>query len=333
MGDRVLVTGADGFIGSHLTEVLVEAGYRVRALALYNASGSWGWLDQIPEETRREIEVVLGDVRDSHNMRSVTAGCQAVLHLAALVGIPYSYHSPESYVATNVSGTLNMLQAARAANVQHFLHTSTSEVYGSARYVPIDEEHPQCGQSPYAATKIGADQIALSFHRSFAVPVTIIRPFNTYGPRQSARAVIPSVIAQIASGRDRIELGSLEPTRDFTYVTDTVQGFLAALESDAGLGEIINLGTGVDVSIGDVAMLISKLMNTEVEIISDVQRVRPEASEVDRLRADTTKAGRLLNWEPTYVGSRGFREGLEETIKWFTEYEHLAHYKSDLYQL
>ncbi len=333
MNERVLVTGADGFIGSHLTEALITAGYEVRALVHYNALGTWGWLEESPESVRRELDVVLGDVRDPHGMRSVMTGCDAVLHLAALIGIPFSYKSPDAYVETNIRGTLNVLQAARDLGVRRVVHTSTSEVYGTARSVPINEEHPQRGQSPYAATKIGADQIALSFHSAFDLPVTIVRPFNTYGPRQSARAVIPTVIAQIASGRDRIELGSIEPTRDFTYVADTVRGFMAALDSDSCLGEAVNLGSGFEISIGEVASIIAALMEVKIEILADPKRVRPMASEVERLVADARKASEAWNWQPHLVGRDGLCQGLQTTIEWFTDPTNLAFYKPDIYSL
>lgn len=333
MSERVLVTGADGFIGSHLTEALVMAGYEVRALVYYNAFGTWGWLEQSPESVRQEVDVVLGDVRDPHGMRSAMTGCDAVLHLAALIGIPFSYKSPDVYVDTNIRGTLNVLQAARDIGVRRVVHTSTSEVYGTARSVPINEEHPQRGQSPYAATKIGADQIALSFHSAFDLPVTIVRPFNTYGPRQSARAVIPTVIAQIASGRDRIRLGSTEPTRDFTFVADMVRGFMAALDSDGCHGEAVNLGSGFEISIGDVASIIAALMEVEIEILADPKRVRPMASEVERLVADARKASEIWNWQPHLVGREGLCQGLQSTIEWFTNPTNLAFYKPDIYSL
>jgi len=333
MTGRVLVTGADGFIGSHLTEALVEAGHDVRAMVLYNAVGAWGWLEQSPESVRHQIEVVPCDVRDPHGIRSAMSGCDVVLHLAALIGIPFSYQSPDAYVDTNIRGTLNVLQAARDLGVRRVVHTSTSEVYGTARYVPIDEEHPQIGQSPYSATKIGADQLALSFHAAFELPVTVLRPFNTYGPRQSARAVIPTVISQIASGQTTVELGSVLPTRDFTYVTDTTKGYLAALDSDRCLGETINLGSGSERSVKEVVSIIADLMDVEIEIRSDPQRIRPEASEVDRLVADTHKADEILGWRPNFSGSEGFRKGLERTIDWFSDPKNLAYYKPDTYAL
>jgi dTDP-glucose 4,6-dehydratase len=333
MSEQVLVTGADGFIGSHLVESLVETGSRVRALVHYNPRGSCGWLDCIAEEVRAELEVVPGDVRDSHGMHHIMNGCDVVVHLAALIGIPYSYYSPGSYVDTNINGTLNVLQAARDSEVRRVVHTSTSEVYGSARYVPIDEEHPLNGQSPYAASKIGADQLAMSFYYSFDLPVTIIRPFNTYGPRQSARAVIPTVIAQIAAGRRRIKLGSLEPTRDFTFVEDVVRGFMAALGPEAAIGEVTNLGSGYGISVGETASLIAALMDVQIEILLDEQRIRPESSEVVRLLADVSKAGQILDWHPSLSGREGLCDGLSKTIEWFSDPKNLALYKPDLYNL
>ena len=333
MSKTVLVTGADGFIGSHLTEALVARGYRVRAFVLYNSFGSWGWLDHAPEETRRAIEIFQGDIRDPNGVRNAIAGCDAVLHLAALIAIPYSYHSPDTYVETNIRGTLNLLQAARDANICRFVHTSTSEVYGTARFVPITEEHPLQGQSPYSATKIGADQLAYSFHASFGLPVTILRPFNTYGPRQSARAVIPAIVTQIAAGRRRVKLGALDPTRDFNYVDDTVRGFIAALESTAGSGEIINLGSNFEISIRDTVKLIAEAMCAEVEIEHDDQRMRPKDSEVERLWADNAKAARLFGWTPEYAGRDGFKRGLEKTAAWFTNPANLRLYKSDRYNI
>lgn len=321
---KVLVTGADGFIGSHLTESLVRAGYDVRAFVLYQSSGSWGWLDRCDDEVRGKFEVFAGDVRDPHGVRKALAGCEAVLHLAALIAIPYSYHSPDTYVDTNIKGTLNILQAARDLDLGRVIHTSTSEVYGTAQSVPISEDHPLRGQSPYSATKIGADQLALSFWASFGLPVTIVRPFNTYGPRQSARAVIPTIIGQLASGCTSIKLGSTHPTRDFNFVTDTTNGFLAALRADSVSGEVINLGTGFEISIGDTAQAIARLMGRQMEIISDDQRVRPATSEVDRLCAANAKAASLLKWRPHYQGLEGLERGLSRTIDWFMEADHLA---------
>lgn len=328
---KVLVTGADGFIGSHLTEELVGRGFDVRAFVLYNSFNSWGWLDHVPVNIRDNIEIVAGDVRDSNGVRQAMKGCDRVLHLAALIGIPYSYTSPETYIDTNVKGTLNVVQAARDLDVAKVVHTSTSEVYGTARFVPITEQHPLQGQSPYSASKIGADQIAYSYFASFGTPVSILRPFNTYGPRQSARAVIPTIITQIVSGRRQIKLGALSPTRDFSFVADTVNGFIAALESERSIGEVINVGSGFEISIEQTARLISDVMSADVSIVADTERLRPERSEVERLCADTTKAHELMRWAPAYGGVDGFRRGLAETVQWFSDPENLAAYKVDIY--
>jgi dTDP-glucose 4,6-dehydratase len=294
---------------------------------LYNSFNSWGWLDNLSPEIKNSLDVFAGDIRDPHGVRTALNGCDAVLHLAALIAIPYSYHSPDTYVDTNIKGTLNILQAARDLGVSKIIHTSTSEVYGTARFVPITEEHPLQGQSPYSASKIGADQIALSFYCSFGTPVTIVRPFNTYGPRQSARAVIPTIISQIAAGQKVIRLGSLHPTRDFNYVSDTVSGFMAALKSECGVGEAINIGSNYEVSIGETVALIAELMQAEIEIETDDVRIRPDKSEVERLWADNAKAQRLLGWSPEYAGKAGLRRGLEETITWFREPANLQLYK------
>ncbi len=315
LNKRILVTGADGFIGSHLTEALVRTGHDVKAFVLYNSFNSWGWLDQCAEDVRGHFEVFAGDIRDPHGVRTALTGCDAVLHLAALIAIPYSYHSPDTYVDTNVKGTLNVVQAARELGVQKVIHTSTSEVYGTARFVPITEEHPLQGQSPYSASKIGADHIALSFFLSFGTPVTVLRPFNTYGPRQSARAVIPTIITQIANGQRQLKLGALHPTRDFNYVDDTVAGFLAALASDRSVGEVINIGSSFEISIGDTAATIAEVMGAEIEILTDGQRLH------------------LLGWRPAYGGLDGYRRGLEQTAAWFADPRHLALYKSDRYNL
>ena len=330
---KVLVTGAAGFIGSHLTEELVRRNFSVRAFVHYNSLSSYGWLDSSPREIREHLEVFAGDIRDPNGVRAAMKGCDAVLHLAALIAIPFSYHSPDTYVETNIRGTLNVLQAARDWNVSQVIHTSTSEVYGTAQYVPITEEHMLTGQSPYSATKIGADQLSLSFERSFGTPVTVIRPFNTYGPRQSARAVIPTIITQIAAGRRAIKLGSIHPTRDFNFVTDTVAGFLAALESKAGVGEVINIGSGFEMSIGETAQMIAQLMDIRVEIEQDTVRLRPERSEVDRLLASNSKAKKLLGWAPRIGGIEGLRKGLEQTISWFTNPENLSRYRESVYNL
>ena len=329
----VLVTGSDGFIGSHLTETLVRDGYKVRAFVNYNSFNSWGWLDSCADDVKGHFEVVQGDVRDPHGVKEAMRNCDSVLHLAALIAIPFSYHSPDTYVDTNVKGTLNILQAARDLEVSRVIHTSTSEVYGTAKFVPITELHPLQGQSPYSATKIAADQLAYSFYSSFNLPVVTIRPFNTYGPRQSARAVIPTVISQIANGSKTIKLGSTSPTRDFSYVQDTVDGFIAALQSQNGIGEVINLGSNFEISVGDTVSIIAELMNEKININKDDKRIRPENSEVERLWADNSKANQLLGWAPKYQGIEGFKNGLKQTIEWFTDPKNLLNYKSDIYNL
>lgn len=332
-GKKILITGADGFIGSHLTEYLVRSGLDVRAFVYYNSFNSWGWLDEVDERVKRAVEVFPGDIRDPVGVRAAMKDCDVVLHLAALIAIPYSYSSPGTYVDTNVKGTLNVVQAARELGVLRVLHTSTSEVYGTARFVPITEEHPLQGQSPYSASKIGADQIATSFFLSFDTPVTVIRPFNTFGPRQSARAVIPTIITQIASGAKQIKLGAMHPTRDFNYVKDIVRGFVAVAESDAALGQVVNVGSNYEVSIGDTARLIARLMDREVEFVSDEQRLRPVGSEVERLWADNRKAFELANWAPQYGGLAGFERGLRETIDWFSVPDNLRRYKTGDYNI
>lgn len=330
---KILITGADGFIGSHLTEALVRTGYDVRAFVLYNSFNSWGWLDHCGTDVKGGFEVFAGDIRDPHGVRTAMMQCDAVLHLAALIAIPYSYHSPDTYIDTNVKGTLNVVQAARDLGVSRVIHTSTSEVYGTARFVPITEEHPLQGQSPYSASKIGADQIAMSFYTSFGTPVTTLRPFNTYGPRQSARAVIPTIITQIASGTRRIKLGAVHPTRDFNFVSDTVGGFIAALRAERAVGATINLGSNFEISIGETAKAIAEVMRADIEIITDEQRLRPLNSEVERLWADNSKARDLLGWSPKYAGLDGFRRGIAETAAWFSDHSHLANYKPDIYNL
>lgn len=330
---KVIVTGAEGFIGSHLTEALVRQGHEVRAFVLYNSFNNWGWLDHCAPDVKGKFEVFMGDIRDPYGVRLALRGCDAVLHLAALIAIPYSYHSPESYVDTNIRGTLNVIQAARDLGLQKVVHTSTSEVYGTACFVPITEEHPLQGQSPYSASKIGADQIALSFYTSFGTPVTVIRPFNTYGPRQSARAVIPAIIVQIAAGKRTIKLGALHPTRDFSFVADIVRGFIAAMDCEANNGMTINVGSGFEISIGDTAQTIAELMQAQVEITCETERLRPVNSEVDRLCASFSKAQSILGWSPQYSGVTGFREGLRQTIDWFTDSDHLSFYKPELYTL
>lgn len=330
---KILITGADGFIGSHLTEQLIRQGREVRAFVQYNSFNSWGWLDESQADIRQNLDVFAGDIRDPHGVRQAMKGCDAVLHLAALIAIPYSYHSPDTYVDTNVKGTLNILQAARELGVARVVHTSTSEVYGTARFVPITEEHPLQGQSPYSASKIGADQLAYSFFASFGLPLVILRPFNTYGPRQSARAVIPTIISQLASGQRRIKLGALHPTRDFNYVADTVAGFVAALDAEGALGEVVNVGSNFEVSIGDTARTIARIMGVEIEMVSDDQRLRPAKSEVERLWASNDKARQLLGWTPQYGGGEGFARGLSETIEWFSDAANLRRYKTDSYNV
>ena len=330
---KILVTGADGFIGSHLTEQLVHEGYDVKAFVLYNSFNSWGWLDESPVEIKKELDVFSGDIRDAHGVKAAMEGCDAVLNLAALIAIPYSYHSPDTYVDTNVKGALNVVQAARELGIEKVVQTSTSEVYGTAKFVPITEEHPLQGQSPYSASKIGADQIAMSFYRSFGTPVALIRPFNTYGPRQSARAVIPTIITQLLNGKRKIKLGALAPTRDFNYVKDTVQGFISVMNSSNSIGEVINIGSNFEVSIGDTAKIIAEAMDVYIEIENDEIRLRPEKSEVNRLWADNSKAKRLLGWEPQYGGREGFKRGLKETIDWFADKENLKKYKADVYNI
>ncbi len=329
----VLVTGADGFIGSHVVEELLAQGARVRAFVMYNSFNSWGWLDRLPEAERAAIEVVAGDIRDGDCVRRAVKGCGGVLHLAALIAIPFSYDAPEAYVDTNVKGTLNLLLAARDAGVARFVQTSTSEVYGTAQTVPIDERHPLGAQSPYAASKIGADQMALAFHDAYATPVTVIRPFNTYGPRQSARAVIPTIITQLLAGAASVRLGALHPTRDLSFVRDTARGLVAGLAAPAErvLGEVINLGSGFEISIGDLAREIAGIAGVALAIEQDRARLRPDKSEVERLWSDNAKAARLLDWRPRYGGLEGLRRGLRETIDWFRDPANLGAYKSLAY--
>lgn len=327
MHSRALITGADGFIGSHLTELLVREGYTVKALSQYNSFNYWGWLEDV--ECRSEIEILSGDVRDPHYCKQITKDVDVVFHLAALIAIPYSYVAPDSYVDTNVKGTLNVCQAALENGVQRVIHTSTSEVYGTARYVPIDEKHPLQPQSPYSASKIAADAMAMSFHSAFDLPVTIARPFNTYGPRQSARAVIPTIISQIASGKSQIQLGDTTPTRDFNYVLDTCRGFLALARCDEAIGETVNIGSNFEISIGDTLNLIRELMGSDVEFLTDEQRLRPEKSEVFRLWCDNTRIQELTGYAPQV----NLREGLRATIAWFTQARNLARYKADIYNV
>lgn len=326
-GKKVLVTGAEGFIGSHLTERLVELGADVTALVQYNSFNNWGWIDTFDKEVLNSIKVETGDIRELDGMNRIIKGQEVVFHLAALIAIPYSYLSPMAYVRTNVEGTVNVLEACRNHDVQKIIHTSTSETYGTALYVPIDEKHPMQGQSPYSASKIGADKMAESFYRSFNMPIATIRPFNTYGPRQSARAVIPTIISQILSGKNEIKLGSLTPTRDFNYVKDTAEAFVKIAESDRTIGEVINAGSNYEITIGDTVKKIIDIIGKDVKIICDEERLRPEKSEVNRLWADNTKIKELTNWTPNYSIDRG----LEETIKWIKE--NMKYYKPDIYNV
>ncbi|NJA07664.1 SDR family NAD(P)-dependent oxidoreductase [Methylococcaceae bacterium WWC4] len=325
--NKVLVTGADGFIGSHLTEMLAARGCEVRALAQYNSFNSWGWLDDAA--CKNDIEVVCGDVRDPAFCRAICRDIDTVFHLAALIAIPYSYQAPDSYVDTNIRGTLNICQAARDAGVRRVIHTSTSEVYGTARYVPIDEKHPLQPQSPYSASKIAADAMAMSFFNAFNLPLTIARPFNTYGPRQSARAVIPTIITQIAAGKKQIQLGDVSPTRDFNYVEDTCRGFIALAESDMVIGETVNIGSNFEISVGDTLALIKSIMASDVEFLVDEQRLRPEKSEVNRLWCDNAKLKALTGFAPQV----GLEEGLRRTVAWFGEADNLKKYKTDIYNV
>ena len=329
--DKILVTGADGFIGSHLVEELVRRNFKVKAFVLYNSLGNWGWLDHIDKDIQNKIDIFIGDIRDPESVYNAIKDCESVLHLAALIGIPYSYVSPYSYIDTNIKGTLNLLKFAKDLKIKKFIHTSTSEVYGTAKFVPITEEHPLQGQSPYSASKIGADQLAFSFYNSFDLPISIIRPFNTYGPRQSARAIIPTVITQIKNKQKVLKLGSLKPTRDFSYVEDTVSGFIEALVNPNSIGEFINLGSSFEISIGDTVKCISELLNTDIDVVTDNERLRPKNSEVERLFASTEKAGKLLNWYPKYSGLKGFKNGLQKTINWFSDPENLTFYKPEIY--
>jgi len=329
MREKVLVTGSDGFIGSHLVEMLLKEGFDVRAFVYYNSFNSWGWLDTFPQEKLKAIEIVAGDVRDPNGMRSAVKGIDTVYHLAALIGIPFSYHSPDSYIDTNIKGTLNVLQAARDENASKVIVTSTSEVYGTARYVPIDEVHPFQGQSPYSASKIGADRIAEAFYRSFGLPVIIARPFNTYGPRQSARAIIPTIITQLLAGKKEIRLGSLHPTRDLNYVTDTCAGFLAISRCEKAIGREINIGSGREISMSDLAAMIISLIDAQARVVSDDGRIRPKDSEVERLLCNKDLITQLTGWEP----ETSLEEGISRTVEWFREPGNLARYKHDIYNV
>ncbi|MFI4937143.1 MAG: NAD-dependent 4,6-dehydratase LegB [Candidatus Berkiellales bacterium] len=330
--EKILVTGADGFIGSHLVEALVRAGHAVKAFVFYNSFNSWGWLDYLNKDVLANVEIFAGDIRDPFGVKKAMQSCNSVLHLAALIGIPYSYHSPQNYVETNIQGTLNIVQAARECEVAKVIHASTSEVYGSAQYVPIDEKHPLQPQSPYSASKIAADQIALSYFYAFNLPVTIIRPFNTYGPRQSARAVIPTIITQLTQGVKQIKLGALTPTRDFTYIDDTVRAFMLALQTKV-VGKTIHLGSNFEIAIGDLAKLIAELMKVDIQIQVEEQRLRPQDSEVERLWSNNTLAKELLDWQLSETGINGLKNGLKKTIEWFTQSENQKMYKSGIYNL
>ncbi|GAB1469042.1 NAD-dependent 4,6-dehydratase LegB [Candidatus Cloacimonadota bacterium] len=324
---KALVTGADGFIGSHLTEALLAAGFKVKALSQYNSFNYWGWLQDI--EPRPELEVICGDIRDPHYCKHITKDVDIIFHLAALIAIPYSYVAPDSYIDTNVKGTLNICQAALENNIKRIICTSTSEVYGTAIYVPIDEKHPLQPQSPYSASKIGADAIAMSFYNAFKLPLTIVRPFNTYGPRQSARAVIPTIITQIASGIKEIKLGDVSPTRDFNYVEDTCRGFLVLAKCDQAIGETVNIGSNFEISVKDTLDMIKDIMQSDVKFITDEQRIRPEKSEVQRLWSDNRKIRKLTGFEPKF----SIREGLEKTVEWFSDPRNLSKYKAGIYNV
>jgi NAD dependent epimerase/dehydratase len=329
MNNKILITGADGFIGSHLCELMVSEGFRTKAMVYYNSFNSWGWIDALPKEVKDELEIVSGDIRDPYGVRQAVQGVDAVFHLAALIAIPYSYHSPDAYVDTNIKGTLNVLQACRDFKTERVLITSTSEVYGSAQYVPIDESHPYQGQSPYSATKIGADRLAESFYRSFELPVTIVRPFNTYGPRQSARAIIPTIITQLLAGTPEIHLGALSPTRDLNYVRDTVAGFHEIWKSEKTVGREINIATQHEVSMGELAKMIISIINPVAQIVTDEQRLRPEKSEVNRLLGANSLIKELTEWSPRY----DLKSGLQETINWFQSDGNASNYKSDIYNV
>jgi NAD dependent epimerase/dehydratase len=326
---KVLVTGADGFIGSHLVEKLVEEGVNVKAFVYYNSFNKWGWIDSLEKSVKNKIEIFSGDIRDSYNVKKAMEGCDVVFHLAALIAIPFSYSSPESYVETNIKGTLNVLQSAKELSVKKTLITSTSEIYGTALYTPIDEKHPKQGQSPYSATKIGADAITESFYKSFNLPVTVIRPFNTYGPRQSARAVIPNIIIQLLNNEKEIKLGSLHPTRDMVYVKDTANGFIEIAQSDELIGEEVNIATGIEISIGDLAKKIIDKIGSDATIVSKQERIRPEKSEVERLLGDNRKIVQHTKWRQQY----SIDEGLQHTIEWFKKKENLQQYKAEIYNV
>lgn len=330
---KVLITGAEGFIGSHLTERLVRLGYDVKAFTLYNSFNSKGWLDRCNNEIKKEIEIISGDIKDQGSVRAAAKNCKIIIHLAALIGIPYSYHSPQSYVDTNVKGTQNVLEAAKDLKIEKIIHTSTSEVYGTAKFIPITEEHPLKGQSPYSASKIAADQIAMSYYSSYKLPVTILRPFNTYGPRQSIRAVIPTIILQILKGKNFINLGSLNPTRDFSYIDDTVEAFVKAIRAKKIQGNIINIGSNFEISIKNTVKTISKLMGKKINIKTDKMRLRPKGSEVNRLMASNKKAKKIIKWKPQYSGLQGFKKGLLKTIQWYSKKNNLSIFNKDSFSL
>ena len=330
---KILVTGADGFIGSHLSEALTKKGHKVTAFVYYNAFNSFGWLDNIEKKIKKSLKIFPGDIRDENLVRKAMKGCDAVINLAALIGIPYSYNSPKSYFETNVQGTLNIFQSAKDYKIKKVIHTSTSEVYGTAKYIPIDENHPLDGQSPYSASKIAADQLAISFYKSFNTPVAIIRPFNTYGPRQSARAIIPTIILQMINGNKEISLGSVKTTRDFSFIDDTVDAYMAAIKATDVNGEIINLGSGHETSIIDLVKIINTIVKKNCKIITDKKRVRPEKSEVERLLSSNSKAFKKLRWKPKYIGRAGLIKGLTKTIEWFKKKENFSRYKSDIYNV
>ena len=333
MSNKIFVTGSEGFIGSHLVERLVDSEYKVKALVLYNSFNNYGWLEELPNSTKNQIEIVSGDIRNSDSVKLYMKDCKVVLNLAALIAIPYSYVSPSAYIDTNIKGTLNLLQTAKELGIKKFIHTSTSEVYGSAQYIPIDEQHPLVGQSPYAASKIGADQLAYSFYSTYNMPVSIVRPFNAYGPRQSARAIIPTIISQIANNNKEIKLGSLKPSRDYTYVEDVANGFIKAMKSRKNNGLVTNLGTGYEITMKELANKISKLMNKKIKIVEDKKRVRPKNSEVERLKSDFSRAVKILNWKPKYAGEKGFEDGLKKTIQWYSDPTNLEKFKSGIYNL
>ena len=329
---NILITGSEGFFGSHLVERLVKRKHKLKCLVLYNSFNSYGWLDNLSKDVKKKIKIITGDIRDENIVKSAVKNNHCVINLAALIGIPYSYNAAKSYVDTNISGTLKLLEAAREYKVKRFIHTSTSEVYGTPKYTPIDEKHPLVGQSPYSATKIAADQLAISFYKSFNLPVSIIRPFNTFGPRQSARAIIPTIILQILQGNKNIKLGNINTRRDFTFIDDTISGFEAILRKPS-FGEIINLGTGYDFSIKDIVKIISKEMSVKVNIELHKKRVRPKKSEVLRLKANNNKARKLLNWKPVYVKKEGFIKAIRKTIEWYSKSENLKNYKKNIYNI